>query len=217
VARFGSGILAGANTQRGLFDLPLSLPEDSIYQELNLDPSATAEEVSWAAKVLNDQRLALKSDREKKINKVFEKVPDLKEALEDKGDAKGSGSLDHRKSVRLADLLDKARRLDQDFLDHRRKVEELNAKILALNGLNLGNLNSLSNYDEARPPYALLKLAPAQRDEFLEQPRSELWLLRREITSFLERSGEAAAHTTDLDRENFAADMYRNPLLDGDN
>jgi hypothetical protein len=201
--------------QNNLFELPLPLPEDSIYLELNLDPSATAEEVGWAVKVLNGERTAEKLRLYDKIKATACKVAGLQAAYEELENVQGSGKTDERGLQRMAELENRALDIDPGFQEKRRKAKELEEKINALNAMQLGMLSGLSKYDESHPPFGLMKLAPATRDEFFDQSRTELWILRREITRFLKEKGEAIAYANDLDREDFSADFCWNPILDG--
>lgn len=215
MARFSSA--ASAEPQgASLFNLPIPLPVDSIYSQLNLDSSASSTEVEWAAKILNDERKVEKAKLEEEVKKTIAKVPGLQEALDEWKKVQNSGSTDNRGLQRLAELENRALGIDPNFQENRRKAQDLGEKINELNGKNLGNKAELVKYDESHPPFALMKLAPVERDAFLKRPREALWILRREISQFLEQRGEAGALTNDLDREDFSADFCRNPLLDGD-
>ena len=218
MARFSSATKSQAKPQRRtvLFDLPLPIPANSIYRELDLDPTATAEEVGWAVKLLNDERRAARSHLDDEIKAVASKVPGLLLAYEELKNTQGPSGPDERRLQKLAELENRALDIDPSFQEKRRKAKELDDKIDALNALDLGKLAGLSKYDEAHPPLALFKLATAVRDDFLDQPRTQLWLLRRDITRFLVAKGESVGHLHDLDREDFTADFCLNRLLDGD-
>lgn len=205
-----------SGSQCSLFDLPLPLPEDSIYSELKLDPSATAEEVGWAVKVLTDERRATKLRLENEIKETTSKVSGLQRAYDELARVQGAGIADERGLQQMADLENKALDIDPTFQEKRRRAKELGEKVDALNAMDLNKVAGLSKYDEAHPPFALMKLAPASRDEFLEHPRMALWILRRDTTRFLEKNGESVAYASDLEREDFTADFCWNPLLDGD-
>jgi hypothetical protein len=215
VPKFSSTIKTESILRDNLFDLLLPLPPDSIYRDLNLDPSATSEEVGWAVKILNDERRAEKSRLDEAIRKTAAQVPELPAALDGERKTSSSGAADERSSEPPPEMVNRALNIDPGFQENRRKSKELGEKIDALNGMDLGKQSGLSRYDEAHPPFALLKLAPSARDQFLEQPRSELWILRREISRFLKQNGENVVHSSDLEREDFTADFCPNPLLDG--
>ncbi len=174
--RFSSAASAELSRRDNLFELPLPLPPDSIYRDLNLDPSATSEEVGWAVKILNDERRAEKARLDEEIKQTTEKVPGLQEASDAYTKTQSSGGTDERSLQRLAELENRALDIDPSFQENRRKARELEEKIDALNAMDLGKLSGLSKYDEAHPPFALLKLAPATRDEFLERPHTQLWI-----------------------------------------
>jgi len=218
MARFSSDTKAQAKPHRGnaLFELPLPIPANSIYRELNLDPTAPAEEVAWAVKLLNDERRAAISRLDDEIKAVASKVPGLLAAYEELKNAHGPSGPDEHGIQRLSELEKRALDIDPSFQEKRRKAKELEEKIDALNALDLGKLAGLSKYDEAHPPLALFKLATGVRDGFLDQPRTQLWLLRRDITRFLETKGESVAYLSDLDREDFTVDFCPVKLLDGD-
>jgi hypothetical protein len=184
VARFSSATSAEPHGAT-LFSLPIPLPVDSIYSELNLDSSASSTEVEWAAKILNDGRKAEKAKLEEEVKKTIAKVPGLQEALDEWKKVQNSGSSDNRGLQRLAGLENRALGIDPNFQENRRKAQDLEEKINELNGKNLGNKAELVKYDESHPPFALMKLAPVERDAFLRQPREALWILRREISHFL--------------------------------
>ena len=182
---------------------------------MDLDPSATSEEVGWAVKTLNDERRAEKARLDEEIKKTTEKVPGLQDALDAYKKTQDSGNTDEKGLQRMAEFENRALNFDPSFQENRRKAKELGEKIDALNAMDLGKLSGLSKYDEAHPPFALMKLAPATSDEFLDQPHTQLWILRREISCFLELRGETVVHASDLEREDFTADFCQNPLLDG--
>lgn len=218
MARFSSATKSQSKSQRScvLFDLPLPIPANSIYRELDLDPTATAEQVGWAIKLLNDERRTAKSRLDDEIRAVALKIPGLLLAYEELKNAQAPSAPDERRLQKLAQLENHALDIDPSFQEKRRRARELEDKIDALNALDLGKLAGLSKYDEAHPPLALFKLSIAVRDDFLDQPRTQLWLLRRDITRFLQAKGESVAYLNDLDREDFTADFRRNRLLDGD-
>ena len=216
MARFSSAKNIKLASRCSLFDLPLPLPSDSLYREMDLEPSATAEEVGWAVKILNDKRQAAKSQLDDDIKATVARVPGLSAIYDELSGASGASTGNERKLQKLSELENRALDIDPGFKEKQRKSKELAEKIDALNALDLGKLAGLAKYDEMHPPYILMKLAPAVRDEFLDQPRTLLWLLRREISRFLENRGEPSAYLNDLDRQDFTADFCPNQILDGD-
>jgi len=169
LARFSSATKKKSAPRCSLFDLPLPLPSDSLYREMDLEPSATTEEVGWAVKILNDKRQAAKSQLDDDIKATVAKVPGLSVIYEELSGASGASTGNERKLQKLAELKNRALDIDPGFKEKQRKSKEYADKINALNALDLGKLAGLAKYDEMHPPYILMKLAPAVRDEFLDQ------------------------------------------------
>src|SRR5438552_6472513 len=115
-----SATSADPNPRDNLFELPLPLPPDSIYRDLDLDPSATSEEVGWAVKTRNDERRAEKARLDKEIKKTTEKVPGLQDALDAYKKTQDSGNTDEKGLQRMAEFENRALNFDPSFQENRR-------------------------------------------------------------------------------------------------
>lgn len=201
------------------FGYPLLLPAGTLYADLGADPEASEDEIRWAKdeatrKIQQDQERI-----EKELATVYAEVPELKEAYA-KREAleRGGREADEKQAVadlkRLAGLERRGLAVDADLRRKRERAAELGARIEALNRSALDQPSERLKHDEAHPPLALLKLADAASDGFLEG-RTAVALLRRELSRFLAARGEAVFHPGDLTREDFSVDFEPHPLLDG--
>lgn len=202
----------------GLFDFPLPIPTDSIYEALGIAPETPQEQIGWALREANGRRNREKSDLEARLKEVFAKVPGLEQAYAAltalRADTHASPERLRDAQERLSSLEKRATAIEPRVGQIRQQIQELARKIDELNALALDQPEKRKAYDGAHPPLALLKLAPATRDGFIDAPRTLLALLRREMTEFLRSRGEAVYYVSDLDRDDFTADFTVSAPLD---
>ena len=203
----------------GLFDLPLPLPSGTIYDELGIPPDAPQEEVASVVKQANDRRTAERLQLQAAIHRVYEQVPGLAEATAQLAELRAKTGTSPKRLQQLQEQVSALERrlvaIDPKFHETRRREKEIGEEIEQLNAAKLNQPLHRRQYDEHHPPLALLKIAPATRDQFLDTPRVLLTLVRRELTRFLRARGEPVIYTSDLDRDDFRADFAPHPLLDG--
>lgn len=97
----------------------------------------------------------------------------------------------------------------------RARCVEIEEKIAGWNRLALDKPEERRAWDRAHPPLALLRLADCAGTNFAEN-HTILFLIRREVSRYLEERGEEVFHPSDLTRESFSADFHFHALLDGD-
>src|SRR5207247_638404 len=149
-------------------------------------------------KALNDRRLAEAARLERQIKEIYSKVTGLEDAYRELEEMQTfnnpTAERMRRVQSRLASLEAEALRVDPGLSEYRRKVKELRRQVDEFNLLGLREPGKLLQYDRSHPPMALLKIASAARDGFLEDSRTALCLMRRAITSFLGAKGETVAY-----------------------
>jgi len=202
----------------GAFDYPLPIPQKTLYSQLGIEPEAADDEIRAATggtdSRLKDERAAA----ERALEEIYAAVPGLKDAhdlvrtLQGAGKEGADGLAEAQR--KLADLERKAQSVNPDFRQLRERPAELSRKIEENNKLPLSSREGRNAYDQANPPLALFKLADCARDGFTAN-KVALTLVRREIAQFLTSRGEEIFHPSDLTREDFSADFYPNPILDG--
>jgi len=202
-----------------LFDYPLPLPRQTAYHDLEIEPEASDEEVKWAKQMRSDRLKREQKALQRKLEAVYEAVEGLREAyagLEEveRGGAEVDDGELRKRSRRLRKLELLARRVDPEFERDRQQVADLEAQIHRLNSQALDVPEKRREYDRQTPPLSLLRFESSHRLEFLSDPRTALFLLRREVAGFLSARGEEVFHPSDLTREDFRYEFTRNELLD---
>lgn len=126
------------------------------------------------------------------------------------------------RSLRLDRLKDEKRKLERRdgeaepvAGERQRRLTEIDGEIHRLNALALDNPEKRREHDRRHPPLALLRLADATELGFLDDVRTMLFLLRRELAGFLADRGCEVLHPSDLTREDFSYEFVPNELLDG--
>lgn len=204
-----------------MFDYPLSIPVKTAYQELNVPPDASADEIREAktTAVLRIQKE--KARIEADLGRVYGHLPALGEVRRElrtqaiDGD-QPADSQRQAARLRLIELEREAEHLLPGFKALERRVEELTRREIEINGMRLEDPASRKVYDDNHPPLALLKLADCTRDAFTANGTA-IHLVRRELSEFLAARGEPVFHPTDLTQNDFSADFSENPFLDKDN
>jgi hypothetical protein len=203
-----------------MFDYPLPIPRNTSYQLLDVDPEATAEEISAAQTSIVG---ALKKEQDavnRNLKAVYESVPGLEKAykavegLLAKGKQADPAEL-RRAQVNLAKLEQKAKKIAPGFQELRERFQELGEKIHNINNLGLHDPSIRLAYDMRTPPLSLFKLADCGQAWFKDNTNI-LYLLRRELSEFITAKGEVVFHPSDLTRQDFSGDFSFNPILDGD-
>jgi hypothetical protein len=202
-----------------MFDYPLSIPQNTLYSMIGVDPEATTEEIREATEEFTIAVKRQKEEADKKIEGVFKAVAGLKETYQQIKALQGQdqeASLDDLRSAqrKLIGLEQKAEAVSPGFKQLKERSAELELKIHEINRMGLQNPETRLSHDKANPPIELLKLAECAQDQFTNN-KVALVLLRRELSEFLKLEGEEVFHPSDLTREDFYSDFDFNPLLDG--
>ena len=203
-----------------MFDVPLPVPGNTMYQEIGVDPDASDAEVRWAVGEYRTQLTAEQGALDQDVRQTIVSVEGFREALAAldalRDDATPEGA------SRLADAQATVARLEEAAVAHdpefRRKRERslvLVEKINTLNKVGLDGPEGRAAYDKAHPPLALLRLASDPTGELPDVGKA-LVLLRMELSSYLAQHGEDVFHPSDLTRDDFSADFAFQPLLDGE-
>jgi hypothetical protein len=202
----------------GLYDFPLPIPTDTVYESLGIGPESSQDDVAWAIKETTDRLKGERLQIEGRLKAVLAQVPGLEQAYADltrlRVDPEAPPESLSRLLENISRLEAQATAAEPGFHELRRKIDEMSRKLDELNQLRLDQPEQRKIYDEQHPPIALLKVSPAARDSFMDEPRTLLRLLRRDMTVFLQQRGDVVIHASDLDREDFTADFAHSPLLD---
>ena len=202
----------------GLFDFPLPGPADSIYETLRIVPEAPQEEIGWAIRDTTGRYHRETGELEARLRNVYTQVKGLEEAYAEltalRTDTHASPERLRHAQERVSSLEKRAAAVEPRVGHLRQQVHDLTEKIKALHAMALDQPEKRRAYNETRPPLALFELAPAERDGFIDTPRTLLALLRREMTEFLRSKGEAVHYVSDLDRDDFTADFTVSAPLD---
>ena len=201
-----------------LFECDLPVPGGSQYTVLGLSPEAMPNDVRDAQR---DFILALNQQKnlaEREIEQVSLAVPGLAPAireLERLRNSSGNAAAVLAAEKILADQQALAQLVNPLYSQLLERVRKLEFEINDLNKLDLANPAKRLEYDQANPPFELLKLADCERNELADPPVA-LALLRQSMVEFLDARGEEIYHPSDLTRRDFRSDYTFHPLLDGD-
>jgi molecular chaperone DnaK (HSP70) len=203
-----------------LFDYPIALPQRTAYHDIDIELDASHEEVRWAKYTRSDQLKGEQRELQKKLDDVYKQVSGLREAYRTVQDLHGQGAEVDESKVKEAQeqlraLEREAQRIDPEFRKNRDRVAKLEAELNDLNNKAVDKLDKRAEYDRTNPPLALLRLADCARLGFLEDPRTTLFLLRKELAEFLAQRVGDVFHPSDLTREDFSHDFTANRILDG--
>jgi hypothetical protein len=202
-----------------MFNYPLPIPANTLYQELGVDPEAPADEVRNARTDVINALKRRKAALDAELEAVYALVEGMRKAYADLEEQENKGpkaDADERRSAHKAVIVleRKAGQINPKFKEMRAKSADLEAKIKRLNSLSIDSPEKRQEYDQANPPLALVKLADWPKDAFTDN-KTALLLLRRELTEFLAEAGEEAFHASDFTRTDFSGDFSHNPQLDG--
>ena len=208
-----------------MFDYPLSVPRDTLYEDLGLIPEATPDEVRNAIKDREQELVAQQSKIGTLLESIYTAVPRLKEAESELSTLRlADANLKDRESkLRIArDNLNRlehqALAINPEFRHLRKQLEELKRQGDGLNNLPFSTPAKRLDYDREHPPLELLKLASYDKNALFDRNLNNIALtaLRRELSEFLYEQGEDVFHPSDLTREDFSSDFNYTPFLDGD-
>jgi hypothetical protein len=208
-----------------MFDFPLSIPRDTLYEDLGLTPEATADEVRNAIKDREQELLAKQAEIGALLESIYLAVPGLKEAKSELSTLRlvDANLKDRESQIRAArdnlnELERQALAINPEFRHLRKQLEDLKRQGDSLNNLPLSTPAKRLDYDREHPPLELLKLASYNKDTLFDRNLNSIALttVRRELSNFLYEQGEEVFHPSDLTREDFSADFNHTPLLDGD-
>lgn len=203
-----------------MFDLPFPIPQGTVYERLGLGPDATSHEIREA---LSEYKNALErrlADCVGRLEGIRADLPEYRRARQRCDTlASHAGPADpaalHAAEKELKRI---ERQVVRDFPELEPLSEEvlrLGHEISALNELAMDQTASREAYDASHPPYEILKLADCARSGFPDRRRT-LWLVREEVSRYIESQGMLCAHASDLNRHDFRADFTFTPLLDGE-
>jgi hypothetical protein len=200
-----------------MIDYPLPPLRGGLYAQLGLSPEATAEEINEARqgyvfRLRTEQRAV-----QRELDAIYKAVPGLKEAIEELEALLGSHS-DNAKDLRraqsqVASLEKKAREIRGDIRSLRERAARLEKDIHEANVLAIQSQKDRLEYDQTHPPFEILKLEDCASSP-LDDRTTLLWIIRTELTAFLEQAGESIAHPSDLSRHDFSHDFSFDSTLD---
>lgn len=200
-----------------MFDYPLSIPRNTLYEQLGIKPESLPDEIRGAkqeAVILIRQQ---KAKLEEKLEEIYKEIPELKPLYktikdsQNKTDAKELENLQKK----LSELERKAREINSNFKRMQEEIAELDQKEKKINVITLDKSDERNEYDKLHPPLGLMKLADCNRDQFLER-KTAIPLLRKDISRFLTEQGEPTFHPSDLTRDDFSLDFTPNQFLQGE-
>jgi len=201
-----------------MFSYPLSLPRNTLYQKLGVDPEATEAELRNAKADYVRDLAGRKAALDARIETVFAQVEGLSQAYAEQREFanKGRGAEeDLAAATRRVHLLEKkALALCPEFAQLRLEAEKLEAEINEVNSYAIDMPENRAAYDRVHPPLALLKLREWPEAPFGDR-KTALALLRRELVAFLAALGVDVFHPSDLTRRDFSGDFTESEYLDG--
>lgn len=202
-----------------MFDYPIPIPSDTVYQELGIDPEAPASEVRKARTDVINALQGRKALLDAELEAIYSQVEGMRKAYADLEEQENKGPKADAQERRTAHkavirLERKALQINPQFKEMRAKSADFEAKKKRLNSLSLDSPEKRQEYDKANPPLALVKLAESPKDAFTDNKMAFL-RLRRELVEFIAEAGEEAFHASDYTRTDFSGDFSHNPQLDG--
>lgn len=201
-----------------LFGCELIVPSGTQYSTLGMCPDAHTNDIRDAQRDLTLALQGEKAEAERELAAVHAAVPGLAQAAREHEAAVGRGAAGpevRAAARRLAEQQSVARAVNQDYQRVVERLRRVEAAINELNVLDLTNPTKRREYDQANPPFELLKFADCTRDG-LADPAVAMALLRKAMVEFLDGRGEEVYHPSDLTRRDFRTDYTFHPLLDGD-
>ncbi len=205
-----------------LFSYPLPDVHNTAYQKLGVAPTATLDEIRNAKSSTVNRIKGELAEISGKLEDVYKRVPEIRQTEKDVEDLRAAtnqgGDISNRlreKERALAKLEERAISINPEYKELQKKEKDLEKQINEINMLNLENSAEREVYDESAPPCALLKLESDQQEVFTDRGRkTTLYLLRAEVSQFLEGNGGKCYHPSDLTRSDFLSDFSHNSLLD---
>jgi hypothetical protein len=204
---------------RAMFDYPLPLRRGGLYEQLNLGPEATAEEISESRQEVASQLQTQQTSLRRRLERVYQQVEGLQQAVQRLQELEAQGAdadpEDYRQTQqRLSRLELQASLVDPEFHALREQALQVERRIHEVNLMPLQNPEERLEYDRANPPFELLKLADCTDSPF-DDARVVLAVIRQEVSDFLVQAGECVYHPSDLTQEDFTHDFAHDPTLDG--
>jgi len=203
-----------------VFAYPLSKPYSTLYHKLGITPEATAADIRDAKAEKINSLTDARRDLEKKLRKVYEKIPELEtvsskvESLQKQREESGSDELKEALH-KLAELETEALKIEAGYREYRKQVEEIDRKINEINNMRLESPEERRKYDEATPPCALLKLSRPRFPLFSDRKVAQ-YFIRVEVAHFLEKEKKLKCyHPSDFTKKDFTSDFTHNEYLDG--
>jgi chromosome segregation ATPase len=202
-----------------MFDYPLPLRRGGLYEQLNLGPEATAEEISESRQEVASQLQTQQTSLRRRLERVYQQVDGLQQAFQrlktlDEQGADADPVEYRRTQQRLTTLEEQATVVDPEFRSLREQALQVEQRIHEVNLMPLQNPEERLEYDRANPPFELLKLAACTHSPF-DDSKVVLAVIRQEVSEFLVQAGESVYHPSDLTREDFTHDFAHDPTLDG--
>ena len=204
-----------------MFDYPLPKPSNTLYHKLGLSPEATAAEIRDAKIEIEKSLQTQKKSVDKELNRIFEKLPGLKEVQNKIAGLKAEQNRDN--TQKILELIEKqsalekeAEAINADFQKLKTESAELETRINELHTMQLERVEDRNRYDLKTPPCAILNLKFNKYPVFTDR-KTTLFLLRSELSRYFEKKLNIHCyHPTDHTRNHFQRDFLYNKLLDGE-
>lgn len=200
-----------------MFDVPFSLPSDSLYKKLGLEPTATSAEIS---NIINRRISELNRelrDVRGALDLIYQKVPGLTATLAKFAALKNdNNAVDELASVQetLNQLETQATAVNSQYPQLQQRLSAIENETLELNRSRLNSSENRQLYNNATSLFALLQISGGSYDYFSDN-RAVVSILRTDLSQFLEASTEPVYYPNDLVRNNFEFEFSPNRLLDG--
>ena len=201
-----------------MFDYPIPPLYGGLYARLGLGPESTAEEINEARQELSSRLKSQLKVVQRELDAVYRQVPGLREAWKkvEAEEAKGAdGDPARLRDAQLeqAELEESAQRIRADFRELREKAADLERQIHEASLIPIQNPGDRLAYDRSHPPFEIIKLSDGAASS-LDDRRTMLAMVRRELSEFVEQYGEEVFKPSDLTRVDFLHDFTPYRSLD---
>lgn len=201
-----------------MFDYPIPPLRGSLYDRLRLGPEASSEEINEAKQELAARLRARQKVVQRILEEVYQEIPDLRTTWAELKELERAGAdADPQKyrqvQVRLSGLEEAALLIRSDFKAIRDEASDLEHQLHEANLMPIQNAEDRLEHDRSHPPFELIKLANCTTSP-LDDTKTMLCMVRKELSEFLEQMGEEVFHPSDLTRTDFFHDFTRDHNLD---
>lgn len=202
-----------------MFDYPMALISSSDYDEIEVGPDATTEEII-AAKLRAVRELDYtKRELDRSISRAHAAIEGLPEKLTLVKRLEQSSSPEQQRQLiaersELARLQSDADQREPRLAKWKAHREQLEREIRRINSLSILSPEKRQEYDRYHPPFEILQLVDLTSDRFAAEVRTMLWALRHDLARAMEQLGHPVYHPSDLTRTDFSGDFVWLPMLD---